>query len=120
MGEVMWGFPYTIVDMDDEQWKTYVEGTKQMTTTDVSEYEKEIKTFVDAMRYKIFKNRHKGKWQGLKLEDVMKLLDEEVLELKEAITHNNTVEILLEAADVGVVALIASDVAIREAAEKTI
>lgn len=81
------------------------------------EYEKEFRPFIDAMRYKAWRNRHKGRWESLSLQDTLKLLRQEVDELEEAIAGGNTIEILLESADVGVFAMIASSIAIKLAHE---
>jgi NTP pyrophosphatase (non-canonical NTP hydrolase) len=85
-----------------------------MTTTTL-EYEHELKVFVDGMRLKMHKNRHKGRWENLDLQQTLQLLRGEIDELEEAINNNNEVEILLESCDVGVYALIVANIAMKQA-----
>lgn len=63
-------------------------------------YAQELETFLEAMRYKLAKNKHKGHWEGIDIDDLLRLLDEEVQELKQAIEGENEFAIILEAADV--------------------
>lgn len=78
--------------------------------------EAEVKSFIDAMIYKLAKNAHKGKWETTDLKKARQLLNGEIEELDDAIeSKSNTVEILLEAADVANFALILATVAIRDA-----
>lgn len=79
-------------------------------------YDRDLKVFIDAMRYKLDKNSHKGKWEGLDLKKALELLRLEVTELEEAIAKGNEIEIVLEAADVANFALITSSIAIKKAA----
>lgn len=74
-----------------------------------------LKAFVDAMVYKLAKNAHKGKWEGIPLTKALELLDGEVVELKEAFITGNTIEIMLESSDVANFALMAANIAIRDA-----
>lgn len=71
-------------------------------------YANDIKRFVDAMVYKLKKNAHKGRWEGLTVDDILKKLVGEYQELHDAIyvEGGNTVETLLEAADVANFAMI--------------
>ena len=82
------------------------------------EYEDVLRPFVDAMRYKLASNKHRGKrnWQDLSPEALLNMLKKEVNELEEAIKSGNQIEILLEAADVGNFAMMVSNVAIALAA----
>jgi NTP pyrophosphatase (non-canonical NTP hydrolase) len=67
----------------------------------------------DAMIYKLRKNAHKGKWEHGRTGEYMNRLREEVVELANAIEEGkNTVEIILEAADVANMALILCAMAI--------
>lgn len=77
------------------------------------EYEKELKTFTDAVAYKLYKNRHKGKWEDISIEEAVIRLKEEVVELEEAIGRNNAIETILEAADVGAWAMILANISIK-------
>lgn len=74
-------------------------------------YEHDLHRFFDAMLYKLDKNAHKGKWEYA-VGIAMQKLDGEIVELKEALAGGNTVEIVLEAADVANFALIAANIAI--------
>jgi hypothetical protein len=78
-------------------------------------YDKELKLFTDAMKTKLASNAHKGRWESLDLGKAFDLLRKEVDELEEAISRGNSVEILLESADIGNFALIICDVAMKEA-----
>lgn len=73
---------------------------------DVAPFADDIKRFMDAMVYKLAKNAHKGRWADLTPGHSFQLLSKEVDELKEAIQTGNTVEIMLESADVANFALI--------------
>lgn len=76
----------------------------------------EIKAFFDAMLHKLALNAHKGKWD-YPFDKAMTLMDAEREELSRAATveGGNTVEIILEAADVANFAMIAASIAIRDA-----
>jgi len=63
------------------------------------------------MIYKLRKNAHKGKWEGRSLKDEMGKLRAEVVELTDAIDEGNSVEIILEGADVANFALIIASIA---------
>lgn len=63
-------------------------------------YEHDIRRFVDAMKYKLRKNAHKGRWESYDHDKALALLEKEVDELREALREGNMVEIMLEAADV--------------------
>lgn len=85
------------------------------------EYEDVLRPFLDAMRHKLASSKHRGKrkWQEVPLGDLLKLLKGEIVELEEAIAGGNTVEMLLEAADVGNFAMMVANVAIQQAAGNT-
>lgn len=73
-----------------------------------------LKRFVDAMIHKLGRNRHKGRWADLNIYSSLTKMEDEVRELHEAITDkSNTVEVLLEAADVANFAMIISSIAIE-------
>lgn len=79
-------------------------------------YDREIKMFTDAMKAKLAANMHKGRdWEKLDLDVILSRLKDEVEELRQAIAGGNTVEIVLEAADIGNFAMIASHIAARRA-----
>lgn len=80
----------------------------------LDQYEHDIKTYTDAMRYKLKMNAHKGRWEDLDINTALKLLKKEVAELERAIKNGNVVEILLEGADVGNMALILTNIAITD------
>lgn len=79
-------------------------------------YEAELKQLVDAMRYKLKKNAHKGKWEGMTLDKAIELLKGEVAELEEAASRDSDIEIILEAADVANFALIVANLAMKRGA----
>lgn len=74
----------------------------------------EIRRFFDAMVYKLRKNSHKGKWENMKPEDCLSRAMDELGELKTAIEEGNSVEVMLEAADVANFSLMAANIAIME------
>lgn len=72
----------------------------------------DVRRFVDAMVFKLNKNAHKGRWSDLDLKASFERLTDEVKELHDAIYKGgNTMEIVLEAADVANFALILSNIA---------
>ena len=81
----------------------------------LGEYEKELRPFVDAMRVKLAANQHKGKGERLNLDDVLQKLHGEIEELREAIKRGNTIEMLLESADLANYAMIAFNIALNKA-----
>lgn len=82
------------------------------------EHEDVIRPFTDAMRYKLAVSKRKGRtWRDAEIEQLFKLLRHEVDELEEAISLGNTIEIMLEAADIGNYAMFIADLAIRAAAQ---
>jgi len=84
---------------------------KQLVITIPDECEKyslDIKRFVDAMVYKLRKNASKGRWEELTVPYIRECLGKEVVELDGAISENNVVEVMLEAADVANFAMIIS------------
>jgi hypothetical protein len=76
------------------------------------DYTDDFRRFVDAMKYKMRRNAHKGRWEDIGLIEALTLLNKEVEELRIAIIEGNMVEILLEAADVANFAMIVSAIAI--------
>lgn len=74
--------------------------------------EPEIRRFFDAMLFKLRKNAHKGKWEDVNVGQMLDRLGEERDELVKAINENNSVEVLLEAADVANFCLILANIAI--------
>lgn len=82
------------------------------------EHEDVLRPFVDAMRHKLASNKHKAarRWQEDSPETLLERLKGEVQELEDAIKGGNTVEMLLEAADVGNYSMMVATVAIALAA----
>lgn len=78
-----------------------------------AQYKEDIRRFVDAMIYKLQIHAGKGRWEHLKIEDVLPKLYGEVNELEVAIRKGNSVEIQLEAADVANYALIAAAITVE-------
>jgi NTP pyrophosphatase (non-canonical NTP hydrolase) len=81
----------------------------------VSNFERELKQFVDAMRYKLKKNAHKGKWEDLDLPTAIQRLKDEVAELEEATSRDSSIEVILEAADVANFAMMVCNIAMKTA-----
>lgn len=65
------------------------------------------------MEHKLRLKDHKGGWHNMPLEQLFKLLIDEVKELEEAVTEGNTFDIMAESADVGNYAMMIMDNAIR-------
>ena len=70
-----------------------------------------LKLFFEAMLYKLTRNAHKGQWENLNLKSSVKQLEGELNELTAAIDTGNSVEMLMEAADVANFAMIVADIA---------
>ena len=81
-------------------------------------YQKELDFFTDAMRYKLIKNAHKGRWENIDLKTALQLLKDEVAELEEAIQAGSQIDIILEGADIGNFAMIVTNIAVTEAAKR--
>lgn len=69
-------------------------------------YANDIRRFINAMLYKLDINSNKGRWQDIDSQASLEKLFEEACELRDALQTDNTVSILLEAADVANFALI--------------
>lgn len=69
--------------------------------------------FFDAMVFKLRRNAHKGKWEAVPLPDAMSALEREASELREALAHGSTMEMLMEAADVANQALIVAEISLE-------
>ena len=77
-----------------------------MTSSVIDRYEADIIEFNDAMMYKLKVHQSKGHWEDADLLEMLRRLREEVEELNEATLEGNSIEIMLEAADVANFALI--------------
>lgn len=77
-------------------------------------YRRDIREFQDAMEYKLRVHQDKGHWEGANPEEMMGRLAGEVAELQEAIDEGNSIEIMLEAADVANFAMIIQWIARHE------
>lgn len=82
------------------------------------QYQKEFKFFMDCMSLKLKKNAHKGKWEDLDLDTTLGKLRGEVDELAEAIRCGNSIETILEAADIAVYAMIVAHIATKGVASE--
>ena len=69
-----------------------------------------LKTFRDAMHSKLAHHASKGDWKDVPISALLRKLAEEVDELKGAIDMDNRVEVLLEAADVALTAMMIADI----------
>lgn len=75
--------------------------------------EQELHVFIDAMLYKLEKNKHKGKWENQSLISLVSRLEGEMDELAKAIDDHSTTDILMEAADIANYAMMIADIAIK-------
>lgn len=73
----------------------------------------DLQRFFDAMVYKLRRNKSKGRWEDLDLEKTVDLIREEVDELEDSISEGSSMEILMEAADVGNFAMITANIALE-------
>lgn len=80
---------------------------------EVEAYEHDIRRFVDAMIYKLKVHSGKGRWEDATSDNMVKLLELEVAELKEALEGGNLIEILTEAADVANFGMIIASIAVE-------
>lgn len=78
----------------------------------MEQYTDDIRRFIDAMMYKLERNRNKGRWENTSLRDAFNLLQGEVNELLDEL-GGNSVKTLLEAADVANFAMIVASIAIE-------
>jgi len=92
--------------------------TKEEIAKIMAEVEYDLRFFQDAMRYKLEKNAHKGRWERLTVQEALAFLKQEVVELEEAIAKGNNVEIIMESADVANFAMIAAVIATERATAK--
>ncbi len=74
---------------------------------------KEIKNFTHLMETKMLLNEHKGGHERLKLDELMKLLHQEIRELKGAIDAKDYKATALECADVANYAMLIADKCIK-------
>lgn len=81
--------------------------------TNLSNHEPELKRHVEAMVYKLRKNAHKGKWEGVTIDELFSLMVDEMKELHAAINEGTSIEIALEAADISNFAMMIAAVAIE-------
>lgn len=88
--------PRLVIDLPDE----------------LAPFSNDLRRFVDAMVFKLRKNVHKGRWEDYSLEDGVRLLNDEMQELRQAVGEGNTVEVMLEGADVANMALIVASIMI--------
>lgn len=110
---------------DPNRMKTYIEKAEALLggpsfnfevtlKGELAQYGPDIRRFIEAMVYKLAKNAHKGKWEGLSIEQAHDLLKREVSELDvEVHGSRNMVAVMLEAADVANFALIVAAIAME-------
>ncbi len=73
----------------------------------------QMKNFTNVMETKMLLNEHKGGHARLKIDDLMKLLHQEVRELKTAVEDGDHKEIVMECADVANYAMMIADKCIK-------
>lgn len=82
------------------------------------EYEDVLRPFMDGMRYKLSTNKHKGRaWDEYTLEQLLGRAQEELEELRQAVTGGNRIEVLLEACDVANFCMMIATLALKQASE---
>ena len=74
------------------------------------QYVNDVRRFVDAMLFKLAKNAHKGRWEEMSVYEAMVRIREETEELDGAVKTGNTIEMVLEAADIANFAMIACSI----------
>lgn len=79
----------------------------------IEPFSNDLKRFIHAMEYKLRLNAHKGRWEDLDIDEALKKLSSEVEELRGAIKLGNTMEIILEAADIANFAMIVASIAVE-------
>ena len=67
---------------------------------EIGELRHELRRFIEATFYKLRRNAHKKAWDKVDLPKLFKLLRDEVDELEQAVAEKNSIEILLEGADI--------------------
>jgi NTP pyrophosphatase (non-canonical NTP hydrolase) len=96
---------------DDTPWTTVTINIPP----ELNGYEADFIRFWDAMVFKMRRNAHRGKWQDVPLDTAFVALANEVDELKTAIRHGSTSEILFESADCANEALIVAAIGLEKA-----
>ena len=76
----------------------------------------EFRRFVEAAIYKLRKNAHKSKWEHGDINQAFAQMQEEIEELRQAISEKNSIEILLESSDVMNFAMIIASIATEKGA----
>lgn len=71
------------------------------------EYDKWLLRLMDAQRYKLRKNAHKGYLGSMPVKEIIDKLKAEVVELEDALSRGSEIESILEASDVANFALAA-------------
>lgn len=79
----------------------------------VYQYKHDIRRFVDAMLYKLKIHAKKGRWDNIDTHLAFSKMIDEVKELDEALLSKNTVEVMLEAADVANFAMIVASIQVE-------
>jgi NTP pyrophosphatase (non-canonical NTP hydrolase) len=78
---------------------------------EVEKYRHDIRRMIDAMVYKLKVHHKKGRWEDSNIPEMIKRMEAEITELKEAIANGNLLEIQMEAADVANFAMIIASIA---------
>lgn len=73
----------------------------------------DLQRFFDAMVYKLRRNKHKGRWEGLDLNATFERIEGELKELNDALNEGSSMEILMESADVANFALIIANIGLE-------
>lgn len=80
---------------------------------ELAEIRPDLQRFFDAMVYKLRRNKNKGRWPTLDLNQTFELMEGEFKELNEALIGGSTMEVLMEAADVANFAMIIANISLE-------
>lgn len=75
-----------------------------------NDWNKVVDRFADALKSRLAANVHKGDWRDVSIKTLLEKLSEESSELVDAVGLDNAMEVLLEAADVAVCAMMIADI----------
>lgn len=85
---------------------------------EIEHYEPEIKFFMDLMIRKLHINRHKGYGTNVTISELCSMLDDEIVELRDALCNESQFNVALEAVDVANFGFLIALVAMRQTREE--
>lgn len=80
---------------------------------EIAQHEPELQFFFDLMVRKLHINRHKGFVEGRGLLDILKMLQDEVAELRYAIENESQFDVALESVDVANMAFLLASICLH-------